>query len=585
MTKKAQKGTLGRVLRYLGRYKWMLALSALCSAATVALTLYIPILIGDGIDLIVETGIDFSLLWQTLVSVILVAIATGVLQWAATLIGNKMAFAVVRDMRSAAMDKLTRLPLSEIDRRPVGDMVSRITTDAEQVADGLLLGFSQLTTGVFTILGALFFLFTLRPSVAVTVVVITPLSLVIAAFIGKRTYRLFRRQSELRGAQTALMNEMVTNQKLIKAFAYEDTATARFEAVNSELCGAAVQATFFSSLVNPTTRFVNSIVYAAVGLVGALLVIGGDAGMTVGMLSCFLSYANQYTKPFNEISGVIGEMQNALACADRIFGLLDAVPEATPDGTPALPAVQGAVTLSHVDFSYTPTQKLLTDLSLSVEPGRHIAIVGPTGCGKTTLINLLMRFYDVKSGAICVDGTDIRSVTRTSLRQNYGMVLQDTWLRAGTVRENIVMGKPDATDEEVVAAAKRTHAHSFIKRMPQGYDTVIGEDGGGLSAGQKQLLCITRIMLATPPMLILDEATSSIDTRTERKIQASFLSMMEGRTTFIVAHRLSTIRDADCILVMRDGNVVESGTHDNLLAQNGFYAELYHSRTAAADTL
>ncbi len=577
---KAKKGTLGRVLSMIGVYRYLLLASVLLAAVTVALTLYLPILIGDGIDLIVEYGIDFEALGNILLRVAAVAIATALLVWVTGLLNNKMAFSVVRDLRNCAMDRLTRLPLSYIDGKPVGEIVSRLTTDAEQVADGLLLGFTQLTTGVFTILGALVFLFVLRPSIAVTVVVITPLSLVIAAFIGRRTYRYFRRQSDLRGAQTALMNEMVTNQKVVQAFGYEEIAAARFDAVNRELETAAVQATFFSSLVNPTTRFVNSLVYAAVGLVGAIIAIGG--GMTVGLLSCFLSYANQYTKPFNEISGVITEMQNALACADRIFDLLDAPIEAEDADAPALADVRGDVTLSDVSFSYTPEQTLLEHLSLSVAHGSHIAIVGPTGCGKTTLINLLMRFYDVRAGEICVDGTDIRDVTRTSLRAAYGMVLQETWLRAGTIRDNIVMGKPEASDEEVIAAARATHAHSFIKRMPQGYDTVIGEDGGGLSAGQKQLLCITRIMLATPPMLILDEATSSIDTRTEQKIQAAFLSMMKGRTAFVVAHRLSTIRNSDCILVMRDGNVVESGTHAELLAKNGFYAELHRSRTAAA---
>lgn len=578
---KAQRGTLKRVLGYIGAYRYVLLLSVLFAAMTVALTLYLPILAGDAIDQIIVGGVRFDALIPILVKITVVTLCTGVLQWVANVLNNKMAFSVVRDIRNHAVDRLTHLPLSYLDRRPVGEIVSRITTDAEQMADGLLLGFSQLTTGAFTILGALIFMFVLRPSIAVTVLVLTPISLVVASFIAKRTYHMFHRQSELRGKQTALMNEMVTNQKLVKAFSYEEVAQSRFGVINAELERAAVQATFFSSLVNPTTRFVNSIVYAAVGLVGALVAIGG--GMTVGLLSCFLSYANQYTKPFNEISGVITEMQNALACADRIFTLLAAEPEQMPADTPALTDVAGEVTLSDVSFSYTPEKKLLTHVDLSVKPGSHIAIVGPTGCGKTTLINLLMRFYDVDSGTISVDGTDIRTVTRTSLRESYGMVLQDTWLRAGTVRENITMGKPDATDEEVIIAAKATHAHSFIKRMPQGYDSVIGEDGGGLSAGQKQLLCITRIMLATPPMLILDEATSSIDTRTEQRIQKAFLSMMEGRTSFVVAHRLSTIRNSDCILVMRDGNVVESGTHSELLAANGFYAELHRSRMAAVE--
>ena len=578
---RAKKGTLRRVLGYIGVYRYVLLLSVLFAAMTVALTLYLPILAGDAIDQILVGGVRFDALLPILGRIAVVTLCTGGLQWVANVLNNKMAFSVVRDIRNHAVDRLTHLPLSYLDRKPVGEIVSRITTDAEQMADGLLLGFSQLTTGAFTILGALIFMFVLRPSIAVTVLVLTPISLVVASFIAKRTYRMFHRQSELRGKQTALMNEMVTNQKLVKAFVYEDVAQARFDVLNAELEQAAVQATFFASLVNPTTRFVNSIVYAAVGLVGALVAIGG--GMTVGLLSYFLSYANQYTKPFNEISGVITEMQNALACADRIFTLLEAEPEQMPAGSPVLTDVAGQVTLSDVSFSYTPEQELLKHVNLSVSPGSHIAIVGPTGCGKTTLINLLMRFYDVDRGVIAVDGTDIRTVTRTSLRESYGMVLQDTWLRAGTVRENITMGKPDATDAEVIAAAKATHAHSFIKRMPKGYDTVIGEDGGGLSAGQKQLLCITRIMLATPPMLILDEATSSIDTRTEQRIQKAFLSMMEGRTAFVVAHRLSTIRNSDCILVMRDGNVVESGTHTELLAANGFYAELHRSRMAAVE--
>ena len=581
---KAQPGTMKKVLEYLRPYMGLVALSVLLAAVTVALTLYVPVLIGRAIDLIVGPGqVDMPGILRLILRIAIVVAATAAVQWVVNTINNKITFQVVRDVRAQAFAKLQILPLSYIDSHPTGEIVSRVIADVDQFADGLLLGFTQLFTGVVTILGTLGFMISIRPGIALVVVLLTPLSFVVARFIATHTYSYFRQQSETRGEQTAFIDEMIGNQKVVKAFGHEQQNVERFDEINERLEKCSLQAIFYSSLTNPCTRFVNNVVYAGVALAGALVCVAcGGAGFTVGSLSALLSYANQYTKPFNEISGVVTELQNALACASRIFQLIAEPPQA-PDAPDArvLKDAQGQVEMKDVSFSYVPDRKLIEALNLSVKPGQHVAIVGPTGCGKTTLINLLMRFYDVNGGAIRVDGTDVRQITRASLRANYGMVLQETWLKSGTIRENLVMGKPDATDEEVIAAARACHAHSFIKRLPQGYDTVIGEDGGRLSQGQKLLLCITRIMLCLPPMLILDEATSSIDTRTELKIQHAFTTMMDGRTTFIVAHRLSTIREADVILVMRDGSIVEMGSHEALLQRNGFYAKLYNSQFAA----
>ena len=581
----AQKGTLRKVLKYVQRHGFFMVLSILFAAITVALTLYTPILIGDAIDLIVGKGlVDFAGIAAILIKTGIIIGITALIQWLMNTINNRITYHVVRDIRNEAFRKIEILPLSYIDAHPYGDIVNRVIADADQFADGLLMGFTQLFTGIVTILGTLFFLFSISWKIAIVVVIVTPLSLFIARFIANRTYRMFRVQSETRGQQTAFIDEMIGNQKVVQAFSHEGEALEEFDRINDRLADCSLKATFYSSLTNPCTRFVNSVVYAGVALAGALICIataGAVNPFTIGQLSACLSYANQYTKPFNEISGVVTELQNALACASRLFELIEEEPQIPePADAVELADVKGSVELNDVSFSYVPDRKLIEGLNLSVKPGQRIAIVGPTGCGKTTIINLLMRFYDVNSGSITVEGTDIRNATRNSLRSSYGMVLQETWLRSGTIRDNIVMGKPDATDEEIIAAAKASHAHSFIKRLPQGYDTVITEDGGSLSQGQKQLLCITRVMLCPPPMLILDEATSSIDTRTEIKIQDSFAKMMNGRTSFIVAHRLSTIREADVILVMKDGHIIEQGNHEELLAKNGFYANLYNSQFA-----
>lgn len=581
----AQKGTLKKVLKYVQRHGFFMVLSILFAAITVALTLYTPILIGDAIDLIVGKGqVDFAGIAAILIKTGIIISITALIQWLMNTINNRITYHVVRDIRNEAFRKIEILPLSYIDAHPYGDIVNRVIADADQFADGLLMGFTQLFTGIVTILGTLFFLFSISWKIAIVVVIVTPLSLFIARFIANRTYRMFRVQSETRGQQTAFIDEMIGNQKVVQAFSHEGEALEEFDRINDRLADCSLRATFYSSLTNPCTRFVNSVVYAGVALAGALICIataGAVNPFTIGQLSACLSYANQYTKPFNEISGVVTELQNALACASRLFELIEEEPQIPePADAMELADVKGSVELNDVSFSYVPDRKLIEGLNLSVKPGQRIAIVGPTGCGKTTIINLLMRFYDVNSGSITVEGTDIRNATRNSLRSSYGMVLQETWLRSGTIRDNIVMGKPEATDEEIIAAAKASHAHSFIKRLPQGYDTVITEDGGSLSQGQKQLLCITRVMLCLPPMLILDEATSSIDTRTEIKIQDSFAKMMNGRTSFIVAHRLSTIREADVILVMKDGHIIEQGNHEELLAKNGFYANLYNSQFA-----
>ena len=581
----AQKGTLKKVLKYVQRHGFFMVLSILFAAITVALTLYTPILIGDAIDLIVGKGqVDFAGIAAILIKTGIIIGITALIQWLMNTINNRITYHVVRDIRNEAFRKIEILPLSYIDAHPYGDIVNRVIADADQFADGLLMGFTQLFTGIVTILGTLFFLFSISWKIAIVVVIVTPLSLFIARFIANRTYRMFRVQSETRGQQTAFIDEMIGNQKVVQAFSHEGEALEKFDRINDRLADCSLRATFYSSLTNPCTRFVNSVVYAGVALAGALICIataGAVNPFTIGQLSACLSYANQYTKPFNEISGVVTELQNALACASRLFELIEEEPQIPePADAVELADVKGSVELNDVSFSYVPDRKLIEGLNLRVKPGQRIAIVGPTGCGKTTIINLLMRFYDVNSGSITVEGTDIRNATRNSLRSSYGMVLQETWLRSGTIRDNIVMGKPDATDEEIIAAAKASHAHSFIKRLPQGYDTVINEDGGSLSQGQKQLLCITRVMLCLPPMLILDEATSSIDTRTEIKIQDSFAKMMNGRTSFIVAHRLSTIREADVILVMKDGHIIEQGNHEELLAKNGFYANLYNSQFA-----
>ena len=580
--KKAPPGTLKKVLKYIRRYRFFVALSMALAAVSVAASLTVPILTGNTVDLILSPGnVDFPGILRILAAISIIVGITALAQWVMNVINNRITYRIVRDLRNEAFRKLEKLPLSYLDSHPAGEIVSRVIADADQFADGLLMGFTQLFTGVLTIFGTLGFMFTVNVTISLVVVFVTPISLVVAAFIAKRTYDMFRLQSQVRGEQTGFIEEMVGEQKIVQAFGREEKSLEQFEEINERLRKCSLRAIFFSSITNPSTRFVNSLVYTGVGVVGALSVIGG--GLTVGQLSCFLSYANQYTKPFNEISGVVTELQNALACAGRILELIEEEPQ-IPDAENAvqLEEATGQVTIKDVDFAYRKEQRLIENFNLQVHPGQRVALVGPTGCGKTTVINLLMRFYDVDSGAITVDGTDIRHITRKSLRKNYGMVLQDTWLKQGTIRENIAYGRPEATLEEVMEAAKAAHAHSFIKRLPQGYDTVIGEDGGAISQGQKQLLCIARVMLCLPPMLILDEATSSIDTRTEVRIQKAFAKMMEGRTSFIVAHRLSTIRDADEILVMRDGRIVEQGNHRELLEQGGFYAELYNSQFAAS---
>lgn len=572
--------TLKKIFKYAKRYTPLFVLSIIFATITVVTTLYLPILTGNAIDYIVELGkVDFVTISMFIKQGIVIMAVTAVSQWLMNTCNNKMTYGIVRDIRKDAFDKIEILPLGYVDTHSHGEIVSKVIADVDQFAEGLLLGFTQLFSGVVTILCTLFFMLKLNWTIALVVVVITPLSLFMASFIAKKTFNMFKEQSVARGEQTAFVNEMIENQKVVKAFGYEKKAGERFEIINKKLEKTSMQATFFSSLTNPCTRFVNSLVYAAVGIVGAFFVIAGK--LSIGQLSCFLTYANQYTKPFNEISGVVTELQNALACAARIFQLIEEKPE-IPEKEPAkvIEKQDGYVNLENVSFSYVKEKKLIQNFNLQVKPGQRIAIVGPTGCGKTTLINLLMRFYDVNEGAILVDGTDIRDVKRKDLRSGYGMVLQETWLKAGTIWENITMGKPDATREEVIAAAKASHAHGFIMRMPKGYDTVIGEDGGSMSQGQKQLLCIARVMLCLPPKLILDEATSSIDTRTELKIQEAFGKMMHGRTSFIVAHRLSTIQSADVILVMKDGNIIEQGNHEELLKQKGFYANLYESQFA-----
>ena len=573
-------GTMRKVLSYMKRYIPLLVISLALSVVTVALTLYFPILTGRAIDLIVGKGtVDFTAMTAILTRAAIIVVIAAAAQWLTNICNNRMTYNIVRDIRRDAFLNIEKMPLSYIDSHSHGDMVSRIIADVDTFSEGLLMGFTQLFTGIATIAGTLIFMLTIDVKISCIVVLITPLSLFVASFITKKTYSMFQLQTRTRGEQTSLIDEIVGNEKVVQAFNHEDEALEQFDEINDRLQKCSLRATFFSSLTNPCTRFVNSLVYAGVGIFGAMSALTG--GITVGQLSCFLSYANQYTKPFNEISGVITELQNALACAARIFELIEEKKE-IPDASDAviLEEADGRVDIEDVYFSYVPDKKLIEDFNLHVKPGQRVAIVGPTGCGKTTIINLLMRFYDVNSGTIKVSGHDIRKITRESLRDNYGMVLQETWLKKGTIRDNIIMGKPDATDEEIIAAAKASHAHSFIRRLPKGYDTEIGEDGGSLSQGQKQLLCITRVMLCLPPMLILDEATSSIDTRTEIKIQKAFLTMMQGRTSFIVAHRLSTIREADIILVMKDGKIIEQGNHESLLAADGFYANLYNSQFA-----
>ena len=575
-----KKSTLKKVLKRIKKYRVMVFLSLLMAAATVVLTLYLPILTGEAVDGIIAKGlVNFTGLFRILKMMLIVIVATALFQWLMNIINNHITYHVVQDIRKEAFEKLESLPLKYVDGHSYGDIVSRMIADVDQFAEGLLMGFTQLFTGLLTIAGTLVFMFGINVKIALVVVILTPLSLFAAGFIAKRTYTMFQKQSETRGEQTSLIEEMVGNLKVVKAFGHEDENQEKFNEINGRLQKYSLEAIFYSSLVNPCTRFINSMIYAVVGITGAIAALNGR--LSVGQLTCFLSYANQYTKPFNEISGVITELQNALACAGRVFELIEEEQE-VPDAETAvvLESAKGEIELQNVYFSYTADKKLIQDFNLSVKPGQRIAIVGPTGCGKTTLINLLMRFYDVNEGKISVDGNEIRDITRGSLRTNYGMVLQDTWIRNGTVKDNIVIGKPDATMEEVIRAAKESRAHDFIKRLPKGYDTILGEDGGNLSQGQKQLLCITRVMLCLPPMLILDEATSSIDTRTEIKIQQAFARMMEGRTSFIVAHRLSTIREADVILVMKDGNIIEQGSHETLLERGGFYAELYHSQFA-----
>ena len=583
LTPEQRKATLTRVLHKIRPYSLFVVCSLIVAAVSVAAQLYIPILCGDAIDLMLGKGnVDFAGVGRIIVEVLVVAVVAAFAQWLLSVCNNRITFSVSRDLRNEALRKIQTLPLSYLDSHPSGDIVSRMVADVDTFADGLLMGFTQLFSGVLTILGTLLFMLSENVAITLVVVCITPLSLLVASFLAKRSYKYFQGQSSVRGEQTALVNEMIEGQKVVQAFGHEAESLDAFDEVNGRLQDVSLKAIFFSSMTNPATRFVNNIVYAGVGLVGALYAVRG--GITIGQLSVFLNYANQYTKPFNEISGVVTELQNALACAARVFELLDADDQIPEAENAAVLQPDGHVQLEDVSFRYLPDRPLIEGLSLDVKPGQRIAIVGPTGCGKTTLINLLMRFYDVNGGSIKVSGTDIRDVTRASLRGSYGMVLQDTWLRAGTVRENIAYGKPDASLEEIVAAAKAAHADSFIRRLPEGYDTVIAEDGGNISQGQKQLLCIARVMLCLPPMLILDEATSSIDTRTEVRIQKAFARMMQGRTSFIVAHRLSTIREADVILVMKDGHIVEQGSHDELLAANGFYAKLYNSQFEGVET-
>lgn len=572
------KSTLKKVWKYINRYRFSLCMSILLAAVTVALTLYVPILVGYAVDNIVGAGnVNYSGLIKLLIQIGVVVGITAVGQWIMNTINNKITYNVVRDIRDEAFRKIEHLPLSYIDSHPSGEIVSRVIADADQFADGLLMGFTQLFTGIMTILGTLFFMFRINVWIALVVVVLTPLSLLVARYIATRTYSMFRKQSETRGEQTSLIDETINNLKVVKAFSREKKCIEEFDAVNEKLYKFSLKAVFFSSITNPATRFVNNIVYAAVGLTGAVAACMGV--ITVGQLTSFLSYANQYTKPFNEISGVITELQNAIACAERLLNLIAEKSEIPENKDAAvISKVKGCVDLKDVAFSYSPDKPLIESLNLSVKPGQRIAIVGPTGCGKTTMINLLMRFYDVNGGSVEVDGNDIRNVTRHSLRKSYGMVLQDTWMKAGTIRENITMGRPEATEEEIIEAAKAAHSYGFIRRLPNGFDTVIGEDGGSLSQGQKQLLCITRVMLCLPPMLILDEATSSIDTRTEIRIQKAFAKLMQGRTSFIVAHRLSTIREADVILVMNNGRIIEQGNHNELMKKQGFYADLYNSQ-------
>ena len=580
MTRDDQKKTLGKVMKYIKKYRVRVVMSLIFAAVTVITTLYLPILTGNAVDLMVEKGkVDFAGLKPIVKTMLIVLAITGVAQWIMNICNNYITYHVVQDIRKDAMDRIQIVPLKYLDGHAAGDIVSRVIADVDQFADGLLMGFTQAFTGVMTIVGTLVFMLRINVWITLVVILVTPLSFFVAGFIAKKSYTMFQMQSKERGAQTALIDEMIGNQRVVQAYGHEKRSLEQFDEINGRLEKYSLRATFFSSITNPATRFVNNLVYAGVGIVGAFFAIHGMR--SVGRLTSFLSYANQYTKPFNEISGVITELQNAIACAARVFELMEAEPQ-EPDKPDAieLTQVKGAVELKNVSFSYVPEQKLIRDFNLTVKPGQRVAIVGPTGCGKTTVINLLMRFYDVNKGVIAVDGTDIRNMTRASLRSNIGMVLQETWLKDGTIRDNIIMGKPDATEEEIIAAAKATHAHSFIKRLPQGYDTVVREDGDNLSQGQKQLLCITRVMLCQPPMLILDEATSSIDTRTEIRIQRAFEKLMKGRTSFIVAHRLSTIKNADIILVMKDGNIIEQGSHESLLAQNGFYANLYNSQFA-----
>ena len=584
MSKKIEKtnnkSTILKIIPYIKRYMFFVVMSLIFAAATVGLTLYIPKLTGQAIDLIIDKGfVDFDGIFDILFKIGVLSLTAALMQWFMNYCNNKITYGVVKDIRDAAFIKIEKLPLKYIDTHPHGDTVSRVIADADQFADGLLMGFTQLFSGVITICATVGFMISIDYRIALIVIVLTPISIFVAKFIAGKTHDMFKLQSETRGEQTALIDEMVGNQKVVQAYGREEDVLERFDQVNDRLAKYSLRAVFFSSLTNPSTRFVNNIVYAVITVVGAVIVIGG--GISVGDLTCLLNYANQYTKPFNEISGVVTELQNSFVCAARVMELIEEEP-VTPDAEDAvvLQDADGSVKLEDVSFSYVPEKELIKNLNLSVKPGQRIAIVGPTGCGKTTLINLLMRFYDVNSGAIRVNDVDVREMTRRSLRSSIGMVLQETWLKSGTIRENIVMGNPEATDEEIIAAAKAAHAHSFIKRLPNGYDTVIGEDGGNLSQGQKQLLCITRVMLTKPPMLILDEATSSIDTRTEIKIQKAFDTLMEGRTSFIVAHRLSTIREADVILVMKDGNIIEQGNHDELMNKNGFYANLYNSQFA-----
>lgn len=572
------KSTIRRILNYIGVYKWLVLLSVILAAVTVALTLYAPILVGEGVDLILGPGnVDFQGLLAVLKKIAVVVALTALTQWLMNHMNNQITYHVVQDIRVKAFQHIQELPLKYLDSHLYGDIISRLIADIDQFSEGLLMGFTQLFTGVLTIIGTLGFMLAVNPVITAVVVLVTPLSLFVAAFIARKTFSMFQLQSQTRGELTTLVDEMIGNEKVVQAFGYEKEAQARFEEINERLRGYSLRAIFFSSITNPATRFVNSMVYASVGAAGAFAAIRGF--LSVGQLSIFLSYANQYTKPFNEISGVVTELQNALACAARVFALMDEPPfEPEDEDAVELKQADGSVALENVSFSYQPEVPLIEDLNLDVKPGQRIALVGPTGCGKTTIINLLMRFYDVQKGAIRVSGTDIRHMTRESLRESYGMVLQETWLKSGTIRENIAYGRPDASEEEIIQAAKDAHAHSFIRRMPQGYDTVLSEDGGNLSQGQRQLLCIARVMLCNPAMLILDEATSSIDTRTEIRIQKAFAAMMEGRTSFIVAHRLSTIQEADVILVMKDGHIIEQGTHESLLARHGFYAELYNSQ-------